>query len=277
MYRTIGTLAFASVFFLKPLHCFRNQKAEKESDEKYVNTGHNFANQKVCSLFAKSDDSNSKRYILMSVAHALVLVSNSLGLLSINHLILNSGLLSINHLGLISRLVVNDGSLDHGLVVNNGGNLLLSVSDGVVLVLLSEGRGVVSHIIVVDSARVSSVPRRVVSMGSVENVGIGFSLSLGVSLGKMTDSLGTEKTLVEHIEGVLVSHGELVGHGLVLVELGLQELSGGRGNEVVAHAMVGSRSKSVSLAENLGVRLGGGESQKGGQNLKKNPINSVEF
>ena len=244
--------------------------------EKYVNTGHNFANQKVCSLFAKSDDSNSKRYILMSVAHALVLVSNSLGLLSINHLILNSGLLSINHLGLISRLVVNDGSLNHGLVVNHGGNLL-SVSHGVVLVLLtilvllSVGRGVIH------SARVSSVPRRVVSMGSVENVGIGFSLSLGVSLGKMTDSLGTEKTLVEHIEGVLVSHGELVGHGLVLVVLGLQELSGGRGNEVVAHAMVGSRSKSVSLAENLGVRLGGGESQKGGQNLKKKSINSVEF
>ena len=237
--------------------------------EKYVNTGHNFANQKVCSLFAKSDDSNSKRYILMSVAHALVLVSNSLGLLSINHLILNSGLLSINHLSLISRLVVNDGSLNHRLVVDNRGNLL-SVSHGVVLVLLtilvllSVGRGVIHP------ARVASVPRRVVSMGGVENVGISFSLSLGVSLGKMTDSLGTEKTLVEHIEGVLVSHaGELVGHGLVLVVLGLQELSGGRGNEVVAHAMVGSRSKSVSLAENLGVRLGGGESQKGGQNLKK--------
>ena len=194
----------------------------------------------------------------MSVAHALVLVSNSLGLLS------------INHLSLISRLVVNDGSLDHGLVVNNGGNLLLSVSDGVVLVLLSEGRGVVSHVIVVDSARVSSVPRRVVSMGSVENVGISFSLSLGVSLDKMTVSLGAEMTLVEHIEGVLVSHaGKLVVHGLVMVVVS-QELSGGRGkvsHAIVDLAIVPRWEMSVSLVVDIGVRLGCGESQKRGQNL----------
>ena len=178
----------------------------------------------------------------------LLVVDKSLGLLSIGHL----------------RLVVNEGSLHHGLVVSNGGNLLVLLA---ILVLLRE---VVHHAIVVDAARVSSVPGRVVSMGGVENVGISFSLSLGVSLDKMTVSLGTKMTLVEHIEGVLVSHaGKLVGHGLVMVVVS-QELSGGRGkvsHAIVDLAIVPRWEMSVSLVVDIGVRLGCGESQKRGQNL----------
>ena len=159
------------------------------------------------------------------------------------HVVVDPGDL-VSHGNLNGRVSVSHGvSLNSRVGVSN--RLLDLVIIGLDHLDLDLGLGVDNRGNLVGVGSVASVPRWVVSVSLVENVGISFSLSLGVPLGKvMVDS------------GVLVDHGLTVSPGL--------SVSGVPSVSSVPRWVI-----AVSIVENLGVSFSCGKSQKGGQNLGK--------
>merc|ERR1712018_614979 len=113
---------------------------------------------------------------------------------------LNS-VVSVSHGSLHSRVSIGHRSLNGRVGVRN--RLLDFVFDGLNLLDLDLGLGVDNRGNLVGVGSVASVPRWVVSVSLVENVGISFSLSLGVSLGKVMVSTVDSGVLV----GLAVSPG----------------------------------------------------------------------
>ena len=129
------------------------------------------------------------------------------------HVVVDPGDL-VSHGSLNGRVSVSHGvSLNSRVGVSN--RLLDLVFDGLDLLDLDLGLSVDNRGNLVGVGSVASVPRWVVSVSLVENVGISFSLSLGVPLGKV---------MVSTVDsGVLVDHGLVVGsvsHGVGISDRG---------------------------------------------------------
>ena len=218
------------------------------------------------------------------------------------HVVVDPGDL-VSHGSLNGRVSVSHGvSLNSRVGVSN--RLLDLVFDGLDLLDLDLGLSVDNRGNLVGVASVASVPRWVVSVSLVENVGISFGLSLGVPLGKVMVSTVDSGVLVDH--GLVVgsvSHGvgisdrgssnglsvgdngglDLMNNGLSLNidildsgRLGL--MMGMRSSMMVDHGLVSivevGHLSLVHLGIGLSVEMQGpllshGKSQKRGQNLSK--------